>query len=142
MKKRVVIALALLILFSTIIPQIKIQLIKFNVKNIGIENNFFIKDKDLKNSLAPIFNKNIFLLKNKEIEKILQNNSLIKSFEVKKIYPDTLKIKIIEKKPIAILFSKKKKFYLSEEIDLIEFNNLTGFTDLPYVFGNQYDFKK
>ena len=140
MKKRAVIAAVLLILFSTIIPQIKIQLIKFNVKKISIENNFLIKEKDLNESLAPILNKNLLLLKNKEIEQILKNNSLIKSFKVKKKYPDTLKIKIIEKKPIAILFDKKKKFFLSEKIDLIEFEHLPNFEDLPYVFGNQHQF--
>ena len=123
-KNRAVIAVTLLILFSTIIPQLKIQFIKLNVKKIIIENNFLIKEKDLQRSLAPVINKNLLLLKNNEIEKILKENSLIKSFKVKKKYPDTLKIKIIEKKPIAILFNKKKKFYLSEKIELIEFSNL------------------
>ena len=68
-------------------------------------------------------------------------NSFIESFEIKKKYPDTIKIKIFEKKPIAILFNKKKKFYLSEKIDLIEYNNFENFQDLPYVFGNQEKFK-
>ena len=39
-EKRAVIAVTLLILLSTIIPQLKIQLIKFNIKKINIENNF------------------------------------------------------------------------------------------------------
>jgi len=67
MKKRAVIAVTLLILLSTIIPQLKIQLIKFNIKKINIENNFLIKKKDLENSLDPLINKNLLLLKNNEI---------------------------------------------------------------------------
>ena len=141
MKKRAASAVTLLILFSTLIPQLKIQFIKLNVKKIIIENNFLKKEKDLKKYLAPVINKNLLLLKNNEIEKILKENSLIKSFKVKKKYLDKLKIKIIEKKPIAILFNKKKKFYLSEKIELIEFSNLPGFEDLPYVFGNPQEFK-
>ena len=84
MKKRAVIAVTLLILLSTIIPQLKIQLIKFNIKKINIENNFLIKKKDLENSLEPLINKNLLLLKNNEIEQLLEKNSLIKSFKIKK----------------------------------------------------------
>ena len=47
-------------------------------------------------------------------------NTLIKGFKLKKKYPNKLKIKIFEKKPFVILFDKKKKFYLSETIDLIK----------------------
>ena len=68
-------------------------------------------------------------------------NSFIESFNVKKKYPSTLKIKIFEKKPIAVLFSKKNKFYLSEKMDLFEFRNLPNYQTLPYVFGNKDDFK-
>ncbi len=36
---------------------------------------------------------------------------------------------------------KKKKFYLSEKIELIEFRNLDNYKNLPYVFGNQAEFE-
>ena len=36
---------------------------------------------------------------------------------------------------------KKKKFYLSEKIDLIEFKNLPNYQTLPYILGNKDDFK-
>ena len=68
-------------------------------------------------------------------------NSFIESFKIKKKYPNTLKIEIYEKKPIAVLFNKKNKFYLSEKIDLIEFKNLPNYRTLPYVLGNKDDFK-
>ena len=141
MKKRLVIAVSLLILFTTITLHPKIAISKFNLKKINIENNFLLSKKDIKKLLIPIYDTNLIILRNKEIENLLTQNSLIDSFNIKKKYPNVLKIKIFEKKPIAILQNKKKKFYLSEKIDLIEFKDLPDYQNLPYVFGNKDEFK-
>ena len=61
--------------------------------------------------------------------------------KLKKKYPNTIKIKIFEKTPIAVIIEQKKKFYLSDKIDLIEFKSLSNYQDLPYVFGNKDNFK-
>ena len=141
MKKYLVTALFLLILLTTINSQQNFVISKFNLKTIIIENNLLLKDKDIKGLLLPIYNKNLIFLDNLEVKKVLMQNSFIESFNVKKKYPSTLKIKIFEKKPIAVLFSKKNKFYLSEKMDLFEFKNLPNYQTLPYVFGNKDDFK-
>ena len=141
MKKRLVIALFLLILFTTINSQQRFIASQFDLKTIEIENNLLLKDNDIKNLLISFYNKNLLLLNNNEVKKALMQNSLIESFNIKKKYPNTLKVKIFEKKPIAILFDKKNKFYLSEKIDLIEFRNLPNYHTLPYVLGNKDDFK-
>ena len=141
MKKRLVIAISLLILLTTISSQQKFFISKFNLKKIIIENNFLLKDKDLKNLLAPIYGKNLLFLKNAEVKKALMKNNFIESFNIKKKYPSTLKIQIFEKKLIAILFDKKNKFYLSEKLDLIEFKNLPNYQNLPYIIGNKDDFE-
>ena len=141
MKKRLVIAIALLILLTTINSQQKIAISKFNLKEIIIENNQLLKDKDIKNLLFPIYNKNLLFLKNTEVKRALMQNSFIESFDIKKKYPSTLKIRVFEKRPIAILLNQKNKFYLSEKIDLIEFKSLPDYQNLPYVFGNKDDFK-
>ena len=141
MKKRLVIALFLLILFTTFNSQQKFIISHFDLKTIEIENNFLLKDNDIKNLLISFYNKNLVLLNNNEVKNALMQNSLIESFKIKKKYPNTLKVKIFEKKPIAILFDKKNKFYLSEKIDLIEFKNLPNYQNLPYVLGNKDDFK-
>tara|TARA_A100000164_G_scaffold367425_1_gene389385 strand:+ start:196 stop:852 length:657 start_codon:yes stop_codon:yes gene_type:complete len=141
MKKRLLIAIALLILLTTITLHPIITISKFNLKKINIENNFLLSKKDIKKLLIPIYDTNLIILRNKEIENLLTKNSLIESFNIKKKYPDTLKIKIFEKKPIAILQNKKKKFYLSEKIDLIEFKDLPDYQNLPYVFGNKDEFE-
>ena len=141
MKKRTIIALILLIFLTSITVQQKIATSKFNLKTIEVENNFLLNNEDVKKLLSPFYETNLFFLDYREIEKELKKNSFIESFKVKKKYPDTLKVKIYEKKPIAILFNKKKKFYLSEKIDLIEFSNYQSDENLPYVFGSQKEFK-
>jgi len=141
MKKRLVIALFLLILFTTFNSQQKFIISHFDLKTIEIENNLLLKDNDIKNLLISFYNKNLVLLNNNEVKNALMQNSLIESFKIKKKYPNTLKVKIFEKKPIAVLFDKKNKFYLSEKIDLIEYRNLPNYQTLPYVLGNKDDFK-
>ena len=141
MKKRLVIALSLLILLTTINLRQSFVISKFNLKKIIIENNLLIKEKDIKNLLIPFYNKNLIFLNNNKVKKALMQNSFIESFNIKKKYPSTLKIKIFEKKPIAILFNNKNKFYLSEKIELIEFKYLPNYKTLPYIVGNKDDFK-
>ena len=141
MKKRIIIALILLISLTTITSDQKIIFSIFALKKITIENNSLLKENDIKKSLEPIYDKNLLKLNNKEIKKILLQNSLIDSFKIKKKYPNTLKIEIFEKKPIAILFDKKQKFYISEKIELIDYNMLNSDNNLPYVLGNKDDFK-
>lgn len=141
MKKRIIIALILLISLTTITFDQKIIFSIFALKKITIENNSLLKENDIKKSLEPIYDKNLLKLNNKEIKKILLQNSLIDSFKIKKKYPNTLKIEIFEKKPIAILFDKKQKFYISEKIELIDYNMLNSDNNLPYVLGNKDDFK-
>lgn len=141
MKSHKIIALILLILLSTITINEKLTISKFDLKEIKIENNLIIKEEDLKRSLKSIYNKNLIFLKNKEIEKLLIKNTLIDSFKIKKKFPNTLEIKIFEIKPIAILINKKEKFYISEKINLIKFDNLPDYQNLPQIFGNIDNFK-
>ena len=141
MKKRIIIAISLFILFSTTLFKHEIVISKFNIIKIKIDNNSIIKEQDLKNLLSPLLNKNLIFLQAHEVEKLLIQNSLIESFKVKKKYPNNLEIKVFEKKPIAILFNKKKRFYLSEKIETYEFQNYKDYKNLPLVFGDQKKFK-
>ena len=49
MKKRLVIALTLFILLTTISSQQKIIFSKFNLQKVIIENNLLLEDKEIKN---------------------------------------------------------------------------------------------
>ena len=141
MKKRIVLALILLTSLTTISFNQTLKITYFNLQKIIIENNILLNEKYIRASLKPLYNKNLLFLKNKEIEKILMQNSFIESYKIKKKYPDTLEIKIYEKKPIAILIEDKKKFYISEKIELINFVKLRDYQELPYVIGNKEKFK-
>ena len=141
MKKRIVIAIALLILFSTITAQLKIEITKFNLKKIQIKNNSILNEKDIKELLIPLYKKNLIFLSYSEIEKALMQNSFIESFNIRKKYPQSLYIEIFEKQPVAILFNKKEKFYLSDKSELIRFIKDPKFKDLPYVIGEPKKFK-
>tara|TARA_B100001059_G_scaffold185421_1_gene187181 strand:- start:3689 stop:4345 length:657 start_codon:yes stop_codon:yes gene_type:complete len=141
MTKRLLAALVLFILLTTITFEPKIVTSKFNVKKVVIENNSLLKEKDIKTLLTPIYEKNLLFLKKIEIQKALEKNNFIESFKVKKKYPSTLKIKIFEYEPVAILIDKKKKFYVNKKINVIKFKNLKDYKNLPYVFGNKEEFK-
>jgi cell division protein FtsQ len=133
MKKRLIIALVLLFLLSTYKPQKLFLSTKFNIKEIQIENNLILKNKEIKT--------NLYFLKKKKIEDQLKKLNFIESFEVKKVYPNNLKIKIFEKQPIAILQYKKEKFFINEKVDLINYIDLKNYRNLPIVFGSKDDFK-
>ena len=137
MKKRIVISLVLFLLLTTIISKQTLLISKLKIKEIRIENNFLVKEAEIKKFLIPIYNENLLFLKNREIERAVMQNSFIDSFNVKKKYPSTLIIKIFEKKPIGILLNKKKKYYLTEKIELVDFLNLPDYQNLPYIFGNK-----
>ena len=142
MKKRLIIAIALLVLFTTYKPQDFYLGSKFNIEKIIIENNFILKKEDIKKDLIYIYDTNLFLLNTKLIKKSLAKQSFIESFEVKKIYPNKLKIKIFEKKPIAILLYKKNKFYFTANRNVIDYQDIKQYENLPIVYGNKEHFEK
>lgn len=141
MKKKSIIAFILFILLTTITSKQKIIISKFNIKEIKIENNLLLKSEDIIKLLKPIYSKSLINLDYREIEEELLKNTFIESFNIKKKYPSTLQIRIVEKKPIAIIQNKKKKYLLSEKLDLIEFNNSKQYQKLPFILGEKKKFK-
>ena len=141
MKKRIITAITLLLLLTTYKPEKLLSESIFNINEIKIENNFILKDEDIKKELIFLYKKNLFFLNYTSIKTILKKLDFIESFELKKSYPNTIRIKIFEKTPIAILHHKNKKFYIDKNIDLIGYTNLDNYSDLPLIFGNKKDFK-
>ena len=141
MKKRLIIGLLLLFLFSTY--NIKVNKTFFSnlqIKKITIENNKIIKEEEIKEKLSFLYETNFFFLRTKNIEKKLKEIQFIESYQIKKIYPNNLRIKIIEKKPIAIIQRMKQKKYFTDRGDLIDFRDIKKFKDLPIVFGDEKSF--
>ena len=85
MKNRLVFSIILLISLTTFISQKDLQYEKLKIKEIRIENNFIVEEKQLKKELSIIYNQNILLLKPNQVSKILNKNNFIDSFTIKKI---------------------------------------------------------
>ena len=141
MNKRLVIGLTILVLFTTYNPKSFFLNKIFNIKEIVIENNSILKKNKIKKDLAFIYESNLFFLNLKAIKKILIKQKFIRSFKIKKIYPNKLKIEIFERKPIIIIQDKKDKFFFTEDMNLIRYQNLEGYENLPIVFGNKKNFE-
>ena len=141
MKNRLIIALGLLILLTTYNPQKLPFITKFNIKEINIKNNLILNNQEIKKDLAFLYDTNLIFLNNTNIKKILIEKSFVEKFEIKKIYPNKLIIKIFEKTPIAILQYKKEKYYIDKNIDLIGYQDLDIYKNLPVVFGSKENFE-
>ena len=142
MKKRFSIALFLLLLLSTYKIQTNFSLIpNLSIKKIIIENNYIVDEKNIKKSLAFLYDTDLFLLKTRNIKIRLSEIDFIESYEIKKIYPDKIRIKIFEKKPIAVLQDKKKKFFFTSNLGTANFIDLKEFQNLPVVFGDKKSFE-
>ena len=142
MKKRLTIALFLLLLLSTYKIQTNFRLIpNLYIKKIIIENNFIVDEKNIKKKLAFLYNTNLFLLNSKKIKIRLKEIDFIESYEIKKIYPDKIRIRVFEKKPIAVLHHKKNKFFFTSNGGTANFIDSKEFKNLPVVFGDKKSFE-
>ncbi len=141
MKKSLLGLIILFILLTTYTPKFNF-IINSNlyIQKIKVENNSIIESDEIKKKLSFLYKENLFFLNIKDIEENLKSETFIESFSIKKIYPSTLKLIIVEKIPIAVLQNKKKKFYISNKGDLINFINIEIYDDLPTVFGNGENF--
>ena len=141
MKKSLLGLILLFILFSTFNPKLDNKKNNnLNIKNIEIEGNYFLSDEEVKKKLTYLYDKNLFFINEKKLQNSLNQIGFIDSFHIKKVFPNKLRIKIIEKKPIAILQLKKKKFYISDKGKLFGFVMLEEYENLPTVFGNGKNF--
>ena len=143
MKRRYIIASIFLLFLSTyqIQDNFKINFSQ-NIKKIVIENNKISQTEKIRDSLAFLYETNLFSLKTKEIGKNLEKFEFIDSFEIRKKFPDQIKIKIFEKTPIAIIQNKKVKKYYTSKGETINFIKIKEFKNLPLVFGDKQSFGK
>ena len=109
----------------------------FKIKKIIILDNFLIDEDKILSKLNQVYDKNIFLIKGKDIEKSLQKINFLKRIEVKKKYPNTIIVKIFETKPLGILFKGKMQYLLDSSSNLIEIDKKMDFVKkLPNIIGN------
>jgi cell division protein FtsQ len=141
MRKSIFVLILFFIFLSSYNPKVSsIQKSIFDIKEITIENNLILDSSEIKKKLDFIYKENIFFLDLKKVEKNMKKISFIESFKLKKIYPNKLKLVVTEKKPIAILQNKKKKFYISDKGSLIDYREIETLKFFPIIIGDGSNF--
>ena len=142
MKKlyRIILLLAAFIFLTTYNPNEfnafpKKKNLFFKIQNIEIINNHLIRENEIVERLAHIYEKNILFIERNDVETPLKSIDFLEKIEVKKTYPNTITIKVYETKPIAILFKKNHKYLLDSSSNLITFSENMLIDDFPSVFG-------
>ena len=134
--------LLLLVFLSTYFPNYnnKNNSILFPIQTIKIENTIALNIEEVYSALEFLKGESLFFLSKEKIKNSLVKFDFVSSFKVKKIYPSTIKILIIEKKPVAIFFQEKKKFFISDIGDLIIYIQSEDFSNLPILFWKKNNF--
>ena len=83
---------------------------------------------------------NLFILDEKKIKKVVNNNDFIDYLEFKKIFPYKLQIIVHEKETIAILNYKRDKYYLTRNGEKLKFFKNQTLEELPNIFGKEKNF--
>jgi len=78
--------------------------------------------------------KNLLILNDNEIKRIIENNNFVEKYFVFKKYPSSLEIKIIETKILAKMKINDKLLFLGSNRKLIE--NQNDIKKIPFIFGN------
>ncbi len=111
------------------INKLKFEGIKnINVLGLGQKDNKILLD-DIKN----LYLDNIFFLNGKEINNLINSNTLVENYEIFKRYPSTLDINIYKTEFLAKINHGKKILIIGSNGKLSN-NNINNNT-LPFIFG-------
>lgn len=132
--KKVLIYFFLLLLVGSInnieLSKIKFQGIKdIKVLGLGNENNFKLSEE-----IKSLNKKNIFFIKDKEINEIINSNSAVEKYEVFIKYPSSLIINLEKTKLLAKIYNGEKIFFFGSNGKLLKSD--TSNNQLPFIFGN------
>ena len=91
-------------------------------------------NNELKNSLEIFKFKNLFLINEFNIKKIINSNNLVENFSVFKQYPSSLNIEVDRTKFVAEVKKNGDNFLLGTNGKLIKSPKISN--DIPLIFGN------
>ncbi len=114
---------------NSTIRDYKFEKIKY-IEILGLNN---LNKEKIKKEIKDLKIENIFFLNKKDIANIISSNPLVESFDVFKKYPSTLYINIKETKLIAKINRDGKTLYVGTNGKLLEKQFLDQ--ELPFIFG-------
>ena len=94
----------------------------------------------IQNQLSSLIGKNLLFMRPKDIEEILDKNKLINEFTIQKKYPNTVSINLKEVNFVAEIFKDKKKYFLTDNDNLIPFKDYVIEQDLPNIYGKDAEY--
>ena len=131
--KKILVYFFLLIVVSSISNN-AINNFKFDkIKNINISGLDQKENRSLLNKIENLNLENIFLINKKDLNELINSNSLVEKYEIFKRYPNTIEVKIDKTSFFAKINKNGKTFLIGSNGKLIpsKFNN----QDLPFIFG-------
>ena len=131
--KKILVYFFLLIVVSSISNN-AINNFKFDkIKNINISGLDQKENQSLLNKIENLNLENIFLINKKDLNELINSNSLVEKYEIFKRYPNTIEVKIDKTSFFAKINKNGKTFLIGSNGKLIpsKFNN----QDLPFIFG-------
>ena len=102
---------------------------EINISGLNSENNLKLLE-----SLNFLKLKNLLILNDNEIKRIIETNNFVEKYFIFKKYPSSLEIKIIETKILAKVKIDDKLLFLGSNGKLIE--NKNNINKIPFIFGN------
>ncbi len=137
MKKSFFGLLIIFIFLTTYMPKFDFTVgSNFKIQKIEIEGNSILDADEIIQKINFLYEENLFFVNLRDVEENLKKETFIESFILKKVYPNLIKIRIVEKEPIAVVQNKKKKYFISNKGDFINFQDVEKYKNLPIVFGN------
>ena len=117
------------------------KIVLFKIKGIKVENSNYVNQIKLKNYLYYLYEgKDLVNFNKNELNLVTKKFDLIESIKVKKIYPNKLIFTIFEKKPIAVLFEKKDKFFVTSNNEKVKYFEDEMLSNLPFIIGKKENF--
>jgi|TARA_B100000927_G_scaffold40072_1_gene28685 cell division protein FtsQ len=133
--KKILIYFFLLLLVGSINNN-TINTLKFeNIKNINVLGLGHNDNEVLLNNITDLNLGNIFFLNKKNINEVINSNTLIHNYEIFKRYPHSIDINIKRTKFLARIKDNKNFFLIGSngKLSLLEHNDKSNY--LPFIFG-------
>ncbi|MGL3804946.1 cell division protein FtsQ/DivIB [Paeniglutamicibacter sp. R2-26] len=106
------------------------------IKNIQIEGNSLVKDKELQRALEPLHGVPLARVGTGKVMELLEGQPAVKDAIVQVEVPETLRVKIIEHQPVAVLTDGSRRSLVGPEGQVLAVLGAKDKPKLPTVKSN------